>query len=205
QLEDRLGATVLERTTRSVRVTERGVRYLEDCERILDDVVNAERAVRGEHAAPRGPLTVAAPVMFGRLHVLPIVSSLLAQHRALAVRLVLSDRYVHLIDEAIDVAVRIGALADSQLIAVKLGAVSALAVASPAYLARRGTPRTPGELVGHDLIGYDGFTLGQDWRFAGGEAVHVEPRLIVNSADAAISAAEDGLGVTRVLSYQVRD
>lgn len=204
QLEDRLGQTVLERTTRSVRVTDRGARYLAQCERILDDVVNAEREVRGESAEPRGPLTVAAPVMFGRMHVLPIVSGLLAHHAALAIRLVLSDRYVHLIDDAVDVAVRIGALADSRLIAVKLGAVSRIAVASPAYLARRGTPRTPAELAGHDLIGYDELASGHDWRFADGEAVHVEPRLAVNSTDAAITAAEDGLGVARVLSYQVR-
>jgi DNA-binding transcriptional LysR family regulator len=136
--------------------------------------------------------------------VLPIVSGLLAHHPALAIRLMLSDRYVHLVDEAVDVAVRIGALADSRLIAVKLGAVSAIAVASPAYLARRGTPRTPAELAGHDLIGFDAFTTGHDWRFADREAVHVEPRLLVNSADAAITAAEDGLGITRALSYQVR-
>ncbi|HET9627611.1 MAG TPA: LysR family transcriptional regulator [Kofleriaceae bacterium] len=204
QLEDKLGETVLARTTRSVRLTERGARYLEHCARILDDLADAERDVRGERAEPRGGLTVAAPMMFGRLHVLPIVSGLLARHGQLAIRLVLSDRFVHLVDEAVDVAVRIGELADSSLIAARLGAVSRIVVASPAYLARRGTPRTPAELAGHDLIGFDALASGGDWRFADGAAVHVEPRLAVNSADAAIAAAEDGLGITRTLSYQVR-
>ncbi|HEX4419186.1 MAG TPA: LysR family transcriptional regulator [Kofleriaceae bacterium] len=214
QLEDRLAETVLSRTTRSVRLTERGATYLASCRQILDDVEAAERRVRGENAAPRGELAIAAPVVFGRLHVLPIVTRLLAAHRGLTIRLTLSDRYAHLVDEGVDAAVRIGQLADSSLIAVRLGAVSRVVVASPRYLAARGTPRTPAELAAHDVIGFEYTDYSSEWRFAGGaspgaspgatdEAVRLEPRLLVNSADAAIAAAEDGLGITRTLSYQV--
>ena len=139
QLEDQLGITVLSRTTRSVRVTERGRIYLERCEQILEDVNSAERLARGEDAELRGELTIAAPVMFGRLHVLPIVSALLGAHQALSIRLVLSDRNAHLVDDGVDVAVRIGELADSAAIAVKLAAVTRVVVASPSYVAARGT------------------------------------------------------------------
>lgn len=205
QLEDRLGLTVLHRTTRSLRLTERGRIYLENCQQILEDVDGAERRARGEDAEPRGDLGVAAPILFGRLHVLPIVGQLLSQHRALAIRLTLSDRNAHLVDEGIDVAVRIGELADSSLIAVPLGAVGLVVVASPGYLQRRGVPHTPAELGGHDLIAFESIDTTNEWRFrAGDPTVRVEPRLAVNSGDAAIAAAEDGIGITRALSYQVQ-
>jgi DNA-binding transcriptional LysR family regulator len=204
QLEDRLDQTVLSRTTRSVRLTERGALYLESCRQILDDVDSAERRVRGENAAPRGELNIAAPVLLGRLQVLPIVRRLLAAHAALSIRLLLSDRYAHLIDEGVDTAVRIGHLADSSLIAVKLGMVSRVVVASPAYLRKRGIPSTPSDLARHDLIGFEYVDGTNEWRFQEGGGVRVAPRLAVNNADAAIAAAEDGLGITRTLSYQVR-
>src|SRR6201986_2285594 len=140
QLEKELGLTLLLRTTRSLRLTERGELYLESCQRILEDIDGAERQVRGEDAAPRGTLKVAAPVVFGRLHVLPIVNNVLRDYREVAVELTLSDRNVHLVEEGVDVAVRIGELADSSLIAVRLGAVSRVVVASPAYLKGRGVP-----------------------------------------------------------------
>jgi DNA-binding transcriptional LysR family regulator len=203
QLEDHLGIAVLSRTTRSVRVTERGRIYLERCKQILEDVDSAERLARGEDAELRGELTVAAPVMFGRLHVLPVVSALLAAHRGLAIHLVLSDRNANLIDDGVDVAVRVGELADSAAIAVKLAAVSRVVVASPAYLAARGTPKTPADLATHDIIAFEAIELTNEWRFRDDKAVRVTPRLTINTADAAIAAAESGLGVTRVLSYQV--
>ena len=203
QLEDRLQETVLRRTTRSVKLTERGAEYLASCRQILDEVEAAERRVRGEDAAPRGELTIAAPLVFGRLHVLPVVQALLAAHPRLAIRLLLSDRYAHLVDEGIDVAVRIGALSDSSLRAVKLGKVSRTVVASAAYLRRRGTPSTPRELTDHDLIAFETSDSTHEWRFATGP-VRIEPRLTVNSADAALAAAADGLGITRTLSYQVQ-
>ena len=204
QLEAHLGISVLSRTTRAVRVTERGRIYLERCEQILEDVHGAERLARGEDSELRGELTVAAPVMFGRLHVLPIVSALLAAHRGLAVRFVLSDRNAHLVDDGVDVAVRVGALADSAAIAVKLAAVRRVVVASAAYLSARGTPNTPADLATHDIIAFDSIELTNEWRFRDDQAARVTPRLIINSADAAIAAAEAGLGITRVLSYQVQ-
>ncbi len=204
QLEDQLGLLLLHRTTRSVRLTERGALYLEACRQILADLADADRLVRGEDAQPRGTMRVAAPLMFGRLHVLPVVQQLLRDHPGLAVRLMLSDRTVHLVEEGIDVAVRIGDLADSALTALKVGEVRRVLVASPAYLAARGTPETPAMLAGHDLISFESMDATDDWRFAGSQArVRLEPRLYVNSADASIAAAEAGLGITRTLSYQV--
>ncbi len=196
---------LLNRTTRSVKLTERGTLYLEACRQILTDIEEADRRVRGEDAAPRGSMAIAAPIMFGRLHVLPIVIRMLREHRDLSVRLTLSDRLVHLVEEGIDVAVRIGQLADSALIAFKVGEVRRVLVASPDYLAARGTPATPGELAGHDLIAFEGVEATNDWRFGETDrtSVRVEPRLAVNTADAAIAAAEAGLGITRTLSYQV--
>lgn len=205
QLEDQLGLMLLSRTTRSLRLTERGEIYLESCQRILAEIEGAERRVRGENAEPRGDMKIAAPILFGRLHVLPIVNRMLRGHRALSIRLTLSDRNAHLVDEGVDVAVRIGELADSSLIAVKLGAVSRVLVASPAYLEQRGVPGSPAELAGHDIIAFEALDATNEWRFGDREnAVRVEPRLAVNSADAAIAAAEAGVGITRALSYQVR-
>jgi DNA-binding transcriptional LysR family regulator len=205
QLEDQLGLTLLLRTTRSLRVTERGELYLESCQQILQDVDSAERRVRGENAKPSGTLKVAAPVVFGRLHVLPIVSRVLREHRDVAVELTLSDRNIRLVEEGVDVAIRIGELADSNLIAVKFGAVSRTVVASPVYLKERGVPKSPAELADHDIIAFEGIGAGDQWRFhPGGKLVRLEPRLTVNSIDVSIAAAEAGIGITRVLSYQVR-
>lgn len=204
ELEAQLGVTLFSRSTRVVSLTGRGRIHLDSVRTLLDDLAAAEAKVRGEDAVPRGLLTVTAPVMFGRLHVLGIVNSLLAAHPALTVRLLLTDRDINLVEEGVDVAVRIGELADSALIASRLGSVCTACAASPAYLARRGTPATPGNLADHDLIAFEGRTSGSEWHFAG-QSVRVEPRLAVNSADAAIAAAEAGLGITRNLSYQLRD
>ncbi len=205
QLEDQLGLTLLTRTTRSLRLTERGAIFLESCQQILDDLDAAERRVRGEDADPRGEMTVSASVVFGRLHVLPIIERLLREHPRLKVRLLLSDRNVHFVDDGVDVAIRIGALADSSLLATTLGSVSRVLVASPAYLAAHGEPRSPGDLDGHDIIAFDGLGVTNEWRFRSPESlVRIDPRLTVNSADAAIAAAEAGLGITRALSYQVK-
>ena len=206
-LEDRLGLVLFHRTTRSVRLTERGAIYLKTCRQILADIEDGERRARGQDAAPRGLLTIAAPILFGRLHVLPIVESLLHAHPGLAVRLTLSDRDVHLAEGGVDVAVRIGELADSALIAIKVAEVRRVLVASPAYLRARGTPANPEALAGHDLIVFEGIEATSEWRFgpAGGTAFKVLPRLTVNNGDAAIAAAEAGLGVTRAVSYQVRE
>jgi DNA-binding transcriptional LysR family regulator len=205
QLEDQLGLTLLLRTTRSLRLTERGELYLEGCQQILEDVDSTERKVRGENAEPRGTLKVAAPVVFGRLHVLPIVNRVLRDHRDVIVQLTLSDRNIHLVEEGVDVAVRIGELADSSLVAVKLGVVSRIVVASPGYLEKRGVPKSPAALGGHDIIAFEGLGTIDEWRFdPGTKPMRVEPRLTLNSIDAAIAAAEAGIGITRILSYQAR-
>jgi DNA-binding transcriptional LysR family regulator len=205
QLEDQLGLTLLLRTTRSLRLTERGELYLQSCQQILQDVDGAERRVRGEDAEPYGSLKIAAPVVFSRLHVLPIVSRLLRDHGEVAVELMLSDRNVHLLEERVDVAVRIGELADSSLIAVKLGAVQRVVVASPGYLKQRGEPKAPAQLAGHDIVAFEGIGAVDQWRFhPGGRPLRLEPKLTVNSVDASIAAAEAGIGITRALSYQVK-
>ncbi len=206
QIEDRLGLLLLHRTTRSVRLTDRGAVYRDRCKQILNDLADADRLVRGEDARPRGLLAVAAPLMFGRLHVLPVLQEMLRAYPELTVRLTLSDRNVNMTEEGMDVAVRIGALADSALTVIKAGAVRRVLVASPDYLARRGTPRSPSELAGHDVILFEALDAAHDWRFGGDQvSLRVEPRLAVNSADAAISAASAGLGITRMLSYQVQE
>jgi len=203
-LEDELGLSLLARTTRSLRLTERGAIFLESCRQILDDLDDAERRVRGEDAEPRGEMTVAASVVFGRLHVMPIIDGLLRAHPALKVRLLLSDRNVHLVEEGVDVTVRIGPLVDSSLVATTLGAVSRVLVASPAYLAQRGVPVSPADLAGHDLIAFDGLGSVDEWSFATlDRPLRIEPRLSINSLDAALAGAEAGLGITRALSYQV--
>jgi DNA-binding transcriptional LysR family regulator len=206
RLEEELGLTLLNRTTRSVRVTERGQIYLESCRQILEDLDAAESRARGENAAPRGLLRVSAPIVFGRFHVLPIVNRLLIDHPALAIRLTLSDRNLHLVEDGIDLAVRIGDLADSSLIAVRLGSVGRITLASPAYLERRGEPSHPQALSAHDLIAFDTLDVTSEWQFKRPEdSVRIDPRLAVNSADAALAAAAAGIGITRCLSYQAED
>jgi DNA-binding transcriptional LysR family regulator len=205
-IEERLGIMLLNRTTRSVQLTERGQIYLEDCKRVLEDFEMAERRVRGEDAQPRGSMRVTAPVLFGRLYVLPIVNRLLLEHPALSIHLTLSDRNVNLFEDGVDVAVRVGELADSSLIAVRLGLATPVLAASPAYLQKRGTPASSAELKSHDIILFEGIGATNEWPFgANRNLVRVEPRLIVNGADAAIAAAEAGIGITRTLSYQVWD
>jgi DNA-binding transcriptional LysR family regulator len=206
QLEERLGLALFTRTTRSLRLTERGQVYLESCQRLIEDLDEAERRVRGENAEPRGELSLSAPIVFGRLHVLPLVQRLLAAHRALSIRLQLSDRNQQLVDEGIDAAMRLGELKDSGLIALKVGTVRRVLVASPGYVKQRGTPRTPAELARHELIAFEALDATNDWRFGAREkTVRVRPRLVLNSADAAIAAAEAGVGITRALSYQARE
>jgi len=207
QLEDELGVTLFHRTTRSVKLTERGTIFLGSARQILQDLDDAHRRVRGDDAQPRGHLEVAAPFLFGKLHVLPIVARMLQAFSELSVNLSLSDRVVHLVEEGVDVAVRIGALDDSALKAVKVGDVRRVTVASPAYLSGRPPIDAPRDLSAHDIITFEGVDATDDWKFgdAAGTSVRVEPRLRVNTADAAIAACINGLGITRVLSYQVVD
>jgi DNA-binding transcriptional LysR family regulator len=207
ELEARVGARLLIRSTRKLTLTDAGAGYVTACRRILDDVTAAERAAAGEYSTPRGDLVVAAPIVFGRLHVLPVAAEFLAQNPQVRVRLALSDRNTDLIDDHIDVAVRIGDLRDSTLVATRVGAVRPVVCGSPAYFAAHGEPRTPEDLEEHACIAFDSLWAPDGWTFAraGSRAarpVAVRPRLSVNTAEAAIDAAVAGVGITRVLSYQ---
>jgi DNA-binding transcriptional LysR family regulator len=202
-LETRLGVRLLNRTTRAVSLTDAGERFLVGARRVLADLAEIEQAAAGLGVAPRGELSVTAPILFGRLHVLPIVTDFLNEFPDVTVRLMLLDRPVDLVEEGIDAAVRIGALADSSAIATRLGHLHRVAVAAPDYLARRGMPERPDDLAGHDVIVFGGVG-GQQWQFAG-RAVRAVPRLTVTTAEAAIDAATAGIGITRVFSYQAVD
>lgn len=205
-LEARLGTLLFHRSTRAVALTDAGAAFLERAQRILADLAGAERELQGAAAEPRGQLYVTAPVMFGRLHVLPVVADLMTEHRDLAVRMMLIDRNVRIVEEGIDVAVRIGALADSGLKAVRIGEVRQMLVASPAYLARRGAPRSIGELAGHELIATTGPRTVGEWQLASGRwRLDPRPRLVLNTVDSALAAAEAGLGIANLLSYQLAD
>ena len=207
-LEAHLKTRLLIRSTRKLTLTDAGAAYLEAARRILEQVDEAERLAAGEYAAPRGELVVAAPIMFGRLHVLPLVNSFLAQFPDINVRLALSDRNTHMIDDHIDVAVRIGALPDSALVATRVGAVRSVVCASPAYLAAHGAPKTPADLAGLSAVTVETLDFPDGWRFQapGSKAelrAPIRSRLAVSTAEAAIDAAAAGTGLTRVLSYQV--
>jgi DNA-binding transcriptional LysR family regulator len=208
ELEAHLGTRLLIRSTRRLTLTEAGAAYVAASRRILEDVGEAERAAAGEYSAPRGELIVTAPVVFGRLHVLPVVTDFLAAFPAIGVRLALSDRNVDLVDDHVDLAVRIGALPDSSMIAMRVGAVRRVVCGSPAYFAGHGEPKTPADLAGLACITFDVLSSATAWDFAapggaGVQTVAVRSRLSVNTAEAAIDAAAAGAGVTRVLSYQV--
>jgi len=205
-LEARLGARLFHRTTRSVRLTEAGERYLADCRRVLAEIEEADRHAAGIHAAPRGMVSVSASALFGRMIVAPILFDLLDRYPDLSVTTMFVDRIVHLFDEGIDVAIRIADLPDSSLSAIRVGSVRRVLCAAPGYLAARGRPRRPADLAGHETIDMMGMTPGRDWQFEGGGRSQVfrpQSRLRVNGADTAIAAAIAGRGITRVLSYMV--
>lgn len=205
-LEERVGARLLRRTTRIARLTEAGTRFLADCKRILGEIEEAEASAAGAHAEPRGQLGVSAPVMFGRLFVAPILLDFLARYPQVTAQTLLVDRIVDLMDEGLDVAVRIANLADSSLSAVRVGWMRRVVCASPAYLAARGAPRTPAELSRLDAIAFSSSAAQPEWPFvAGSKTITIRPaaQLIANTAEVAIAAAVAGRGVTRVLAYQI--
>src|SRR6202051_2965957 len=164
-LEDRLGARLLQRTTRKVALTDVGTRYLERARRILGDVEEAEGAVEGERTRPSGRLVVSAPVGFGRLHVSPVMSAYLKRHPEVFGELRLSDQIINLVEDGVDLAVRIGHLADSTLVARHVGEMRRIVVASPAYLKARGAPKTPTAVAAHDTIQFGALSASPDWRF----------------------------------------
>ena len=203
ELETRLGVRLLNRTTRAVSLTEAGDRFLAGARRVLADFEEIERAAAGEGAAPRGELRITAPILFGRLHVLPIVTEFLGRFAEVSVALSLIDRPVDLVEEGLDVAVRIGALAESSAVATRVGAVRRIVVASPGYVTQHGTPLSPGDLGAHAVIAFSG---GADhWVFRNEQretSIAIRPRLAVTTAEAALDAVRAGFGIARVLSYQ---
>ncbi|RYX97579.1 MAG: LysR family transcriptional regulator [Bradyrhizobiaceae bacterium] len=207
-LEQRLGARLLQRTTRSVTLTDVGTRYLERARRILADLAEADSAAQAEQAQPTGRLVVAAPVGFGRLHVTPLMSAYLQRYSAVSGELRLNDRMVNLVEEGVDVAVRVGDLADSSLIARPVGHMRRVVVASPDYLKRRGEPKVPEAIAEHDTIQFGTAVAAPEWRFVrDGQDLRLPhaPRFTCNVADAAIWHAAQGGGLTRVLAYQAAE
>jgi len=208
ELESHLKTRLLHRSTRRLALTDSGRAYVEACKRILGDVEEAERAAAGEYSAPKGDLVITAPIVYGRLHVLPLVTEFLNAYPEVDVRLLLGDRAVNLFEDPVDLAVRVGELPDSSLIATRIGSMHLVACASPGYFAARGKPVHPGELSVHDCVTFEGLMPADSWKFSSGKretSVPIHSRLVVNTADAAIAAAIAGAGITRVLSYQVAD
>lgn len=208
ELERRLGTQLLLRTSRRLGLTEAGRAYVAAARRILDQLEAAEREAAGEYSAPRGALHVTAPVLFGERHLLPVALDFLVAQPEITLRLLLADQEISLVDEHVDVALRIGHLEDSALIATRIGAVQRVICASPGYLARHGAPRRPEDLARHDGIVFRGFANAPESRYRRDSAAFVvEPRLrlAVNTTEAAIQAALADLGIIRVLSYQVAE
>jgi DNA-binding transcriptional LysR family regulator len=206
ELEAHLKIRLLNRSSRKLMLTDAGRSYIESCKRILEDVSEAERAASGEYSAPKGDLIITAPIVFGRLHVLPIALEFLKAYPDIDIRILLVDRVVDLLEDHVDVAVRIGELPDSSLVATRIGAIRRVVCGSPAYLAERGTPKNPGELGTHDCITFEGLSSPNAWVFTTAKSdasVSIHSRLVVNTAEAAIDAAIAGVGITRVLSYQI--
>ena len=207
-LEERLGARLFNRTTRSLSLTEVGARFLESSRRLLAEVEEAEKAAVGETAVPHGHLTITASVTFGRSALAPIVSAFLDAFPRVTASVVLLDRVVNIVEEGFDVAVRIAPLADSSLMARRIGEIRRVLVASPDYIARRGAPKTPGDLKLHAIIAFTALMTNREWRYAdekGANSVALSPRLEINDAVAAIKACEAGEGITIALSYMVAE
>lgn len=207
-LEKHLGAQLLLRSSRRLELTDAGRAYIASCRQILEALAQAERAASGEYLAPRGEIAISAPIVFGRIHLLPVLTDFLQAFPEIDARLTLSDRNAHFLDDHLDVALRIGELPDSALKATRIGAVRRVLCASPAYLQAAGMPVAPRDLARHACISFESMGGATEWIFRQGKqtiATPIRSRLVVNTAEAAIDAAIAGLGVTRVLSYQVAD
>jgi DNA-binding transcriptional LysR family regulator len=203
ELEARLGLKLLTRTTRYVRTTDAGKQYLDDARRILSELASADEAATGINGEPSGHLAITAPVLFGKLFVLPCVLEYLTLHANTTVSALYLDRVVNLLEEGLDIGIRIGELADSSMRAIRVGSVRRVLCAAPDYLQRAGTPQNPAELTRHSIIASSGIGASGEWRFNAGANVRIKPRLIVTTNDAAIAAAVAGFGITQLLSYQI--
>jgi len=205
ELEAHLGTQLVVRTSRKLLLTDAGSAFVMASRRVLEDLEAAERTAAGEYQTPRGDLLVTASIMFGKLYVTPVVLAFLAAYSEVNVRVVLADHVIDLVENHIDVAVRIGHLPDSGLVAARIGDIHWVICASPAYLAKRGAPVTPDDLDAHDCIGFEGLQRVRTWPFGRGaevKTVSIRPRFAANTADAVIEAAIAGVGVARLTSYQ---
>lgn len=208
ELEEHLGARLLLRGTRKLTLTDAGRDYVDSCRRILEDLMEAERTATGEYRAPQGELVISAPLVVGRHHVVPVLVEFLRAYPQIHARIQLSDRVANLLEEHVDVAIRLGELPDSDIIATRIALISRVLCASPAYLASHGTPKEPGDLVSHECITYEGYSAADKWEFRferTSQMIQVASRLTVNLAEVAVTAAIAGAGIARVLSDQIAE
>jgi len=206
ELEDAMGVRLLTRTTRMVRVTDTGADYAERCRRILADIDEAEQSATSMHGNPRGLLSITSSMLFGKIYVTPIVTDYLQRYSEVDISCWFLDRIVNIVDEGIDVAIRLGDLPDSSMQAVRVGQVRRVVCAAPAYLEQHGVPQTPEDLAGHSIVSASGVSSLSEWRFGVDErkqSVRVKPRMTTTTNDSAISAVVAGLGLTQLLSYQI--
>lgn len=208
ELENQLDVRLLTRTTRTVRVTDAGARYVEDCRRIIAELVDADESVGGSHGIPRGRLTLTAPMLFGAKFVTPIVTEYLQRYPEVGASCLFLDRVVNMMDEGVDVAIRIGELPDSSMQAIRVGQVRRVICGSPAYLKKHGLPKKPDELQDHSIISASSAMTSPEWKLmVNGEqrTIKLQSRLNTTTNDSAIAAALNGFGLTRLLSYQVAE
>jgi DNA-binding transcriptional LysR family regulator len=209
ELERHLGTRLLVRTTRKVALSDTGAAYVASARRILEEIDETERVAAGEFHVPRGELILTAPVFFGRRHILPVVTEFLVAYPEINVRLLLSDRNLHLIEDHVDMAARIGSLPDSTMMATRVGSMRTVVCASPKLLAGQGVPKSPEDLAGLPCVNFEFLSPASAWPFrlkdAKGADVPIHPRLSVTTAEAAVWAASEGVGATRVLHYQCAD
>lgn len=206
-LEDRIGTRLFNRTTRIVKMTDAGLRFLEDSRRILGELDEAEDAAAGSHAEPRGLISVTAPLLFGRNFVTPLLLEFMDQHPRVEVKALFLDRHVNLVDEGVDIGVRIGHLPDSSITAIRVGQIRSVICGAPSYFEEHGIPNHPEDLANHRAIHSLGMSPRREWQFSrDGEAfgIPISPRFSVSNNDAAIEAATSGWGLTNVLCYQVK-
>lgn len=202
-LEERLGVKLFTRTTRYVRVTDAGKRYLDDCKRILSEIIEADDAAAGINGEPSGHIAITAPVLLGQMFVQPIVIEYLQRFPKMELSALYLDRVVNLLEEGLDVGIRVGELADSSIRAARVGSVRRVLCAAPDYIARMGLPQKPEDLLAHTLVSANGINPTSDWKFHQGKSVRVKPRLNVTTNEAAIDSAVAGFGIVRQMSYQV--
>jgi len=208
ELEAHLGLRLLTRTTRTVRVTDAGERYVQDCRRILAEMAEADESVTGQHGAPRGRLTITAPVLFGGKYVTPIVAEYLQRYPQVTASCLFLDRVVNMVDEGVDVAIRIGDLPDSSMQAIRVGQVRRVVCASPAYLKEHGIPLTPDDLQQHAIVSASSVTPNPEWRMVDNgvpRSIRLQARMTTTTNDSAVAAVVGGFGLTRLLSYQVAE